>query len=675
LDAGQPAQALAAWQSILTAEEWSALPVQDHSGTPRTAAGLAADQVERLRTRYGPQVYDAVEKQAQSLVETAPPGDRDQVTRKLSRQYPHAIVTRTALRDLAQAHEQAGRPGAAADAYRRLLAAGPKGDDQAVALVGLARTYERQGCWQDARRVWQRLAHEHGSARLALLSLDRTVAQWVDERLAGADYRRPMPSEQPNLPLPWSRGWNVPLFSREILLPAGGDLSGPGRDVILTRISSPEGYPAASCQLLCRESATGKLRWRSRLPFVPAWAGWYADLAIAGGDEGISCLRQEDGEAVWDFAAPAYDPYPTAAAARLRTLPRDLRAEALGSFRLEDGRLFFAQGQRRLFALDAATGNVLWNEWAPGAGLRLPFPESYFLLPFQVQGGLLAITTGSGRTRLLDAATGRLRHEAATPESGPASMLLVDGRGLYVATDHRHIRLIDPAEGKAVWECEAPGVTTLTGRPPRLFGSPRALLVVWSTNLGLLVQRRDGAVGKPHWSLLLPPGEEPAEADPWFLDAAAFYFFQGDQLQARSVEDGKKLWSKTLSGPAADWRLLRSRDGLIVWPGNPVGRQFQFRWMVGSLQWVKGSLRESGAPRFSVVCLDPATGTIVQRLNLVAPCPKTPLRPRWVGGLELLPRVEPLATADDFGEPLRLTRSGAVVAVGGEMWGLGAAKK
>jgi outer membrane protein assembly factor BamB/tetratricopeptide (TPR) repeat protein len=675
LDTKQPERAVAAWQSLLTAEEWSTLPVQDRSGLPRKAADLAADQIESLRTLYGPQVYEAVEKQARSLYEAAPLAERLKVAQKLSREFPHAAVTRAALRDLARSHEQAGRPGATADVCRRLLVVEPNGTDQAVAMLGLARAYERQGCWEDARKTWQRLAQEYPTAQFAPLSPDRSVARWVDEHLAGAEYQKPRPSDIPDLPLPWSRGWNVPLFPGETLVPVGGDLSGPGGDVILTRISCREGYSSAGAELLSRGAATGKLRWKSRLPVVPTWAGCYTDLVIAGGDAGVCCLRQDDGEAVWNFVAPAYDPYPTAAVARLRPLPRSHHPESLASFHLEAGRLFFVQGQHRLFALDAATGKVLWNEWAPGSALKLPFPQGCFLLPFQVNGGLLAMTTGSGRTRLLDTVTGRLIKEVATPESGPSSILLVEGRGLCFATDHRHVQRVDPAGGKLVWEREAPYLTAMTGRPPRLLGNPQTLLAVWSTNLGALVQRLDWETGKPRWSLLLPPDEEPAEADRWLLDDAAFYAVHGVRLQARSLEDGKTLWVKTLSEQSADWRLLRTRDGLIAWPGSPGGRRFQFRWVIGSLQWNKGSVREPGAERSSVLCLDPLTGTTVQRLNFAAPRPATQRRLRWVEGFELLPRIEPFPGGDDFAEPLRLSREGVVVALGGEMWGLSAAKE
>ena len=50
----------------------------------------------------------------------------------------------------------------------------------------------------------------------------------------------------------------------------------------------------------------------------------------------------------------------------------------LSAFRLAGTRLFFLEGDQRLFALDVATGEVLWTRWAPGAGLGLPPPSGRF---------------------------------------------------------------------------------------------------------------------------------------------------------------------------------------------------------------------------------------------------------------------------------------------------------
>jgi outer membrane protein assembly factor BamB len=452
------------------------------------------------------------------------------------------------------------------------------------------------------------------------------------------------------------------LLPGETLVPVDGDLSGPSGDAIFTGIALRGNPSPGNGQLLSRDGRTGAVRWKSALPFVPVWVGCHADLVLTGGAEGVWCLRQEDGEPVWHFPAPAYDPYPTAAAFTLRPLSSTRHAQPLASFHLDAGRLFCTQGQRRLFALDAETGRVLWHEWAPGAAWRLPYPHSCFLPPLQAKAGSLAITTGSGRARLLDAATGELLHEVGTTATGPFSTLLVEGRGLCVASDSQRLQM-EPVSGKTPWACEAPWTTFLTGRAPRLFGTAQALLVVWSTNLGSQVQRLDWATGKPLWSFLLPLDVEPPETAPWLIDDVGFYFCRGETLYAWSLQTGKPLWAKPLSGPAGGWRLQRCRDSLIAWPAAAGAWRFQFRWMFGSLQWDWARPGAGGAARLPIVCLDPRTGTLLERLNFAAP---GPLPSPW---------AEPAAGENDFRPFLRLTRQGAVVAAAGEIWGLAAAKK
>jgi outer membrane protein assembly factor BamB len=501
------------------------------------------------------------------------------------------------------------------------------------------------------------------------------VRDWVHDHLRGDAYRRLETSAGPRASLPWLREWNVPLLPGEVLLPGSGERTGPAAAALFTGVGTRTASSPDKGQLRRRSAETGVLQWQSRLPFVPTWSGCHADLVLTGGAEGIAGLRQEDGEQIWFFPAPAYDPFPTAATAPLRPLSTTHPAEPLASFRLEGGRLFCVQGQRRLFALDAETGKVVWHAWAPGAAFRLPDAEGCFLPPFQVRADVLSIATGLGRTHLLDAATGRLLQEVETPVTGPFSTLLAEGRGVCLATDEGHLQRLEPVSGKVLWKCAAPWTTILTGQAPRLFGSAKTLLVAWSTNLGLQVQQLDWETGQPRWSVLLPADAALPETAPFFLDDAAFYFFRGDTLHARSLVQGKLLWSKPLVGPAGGWHLGCCQDSLIAWTMAPKTQRFQFRWLGGSLQWDVGLSGARGAGWRPVVCLDPQTGALVERLNFAAADRVTPPQVRFRGSLAVLPRLEFASTTDDRGQYLRMTRTGAVVVAGREIWGLAAAKK
>jgi outer membrane protein assembly factor BamB len=664
--AGRPERAVSAWQAILSSDEWRALSVQDRSGIPQTAAAVAAEQIARLLAADSA-AYEATEKQARTLYDAAPSEQRVRTAERLAREFPHAAITRTALRELASSYEEAKRPGAAADTYRLLLAAEGSSAEKAAALIGLARAYEQQNCWDDARALWKRLEQEHGSEKLPLLAADRSVRAWVTEHLRGPAFL----AGPPRVSLPWSREWRQALVPGEMTLRVEDEPSGPGGDIVLTGMSSSH----SGGQLISRDGETGKVRWKSVLPFVPEWAGSHADLVVTAGAGGVACLRHEDGMVRWVFATPAYDRYPTDAVPTLRPLP-DRPAEQLAAFRLEADRIFFLQGQRRLFALDVESGRVLWAQWAPAAVLHLPRPLGCFFADYQVQGNTLLIRTGMGHARLLDAGTGKLlRDSLMEPESGPQTILVVAGRGACVATDSRHVRLFDPTTGKERWVYESAGVTTPSGASPRLLGGDETLLVVEETNVGFHLQRLDWDTGKPLWARSWRLGGDRPDLRDWALDGNAVYFRRGDFICAAALEDGRPLWEKPLPGSAGNWRLLRHGDGLIAWPMSPVVPRFQFRWLCGALQWNEGPLPERGSLRFPVACLDPRTGTIVQRLNFSAGAPGRP-RLGMADGFDLMPRLEPRSMEDfDSWQPVRATRRGAVVTSGGEIWGLSGTKK
>src|SRR5207237_10518327 len=123
------------------------------------------------------------------------------------------------------------------------------------------------------------------------------------------------------------------------------------------------------------------------------WAGEHADLVIAAGREGVVCLGTADGRRLWEYDAPQ----------RWSGRPSPL----LSAFRLVGGRLYFLQGQRRLFCLDAETGDVLWTRWAPGAVLRPPDISEQFSDDYQASERTVALP---GVGWLLDARPGRPLH-------------------------------------------------------------------------------------------------------------------------------------------------------------------------------------------------------------------------------------------------------------------------
>jgi hypothetical protein len=418
------------------------------------------------------------------------------------------------------------------------------------------------------------------------------------------------------------------------------------------------------------------------LPFVPRWAACLVDLVVAAGDLGVACVRQDDGQTVWEFAAPPSALYPGTADGR-GPMPDWQAPESLSGFQLAAGRLFFFQGERRLFALDGMTGAVLWHCWAPGAEFRLPYPQGRFAPGYHAGPRTVLLQATAGKRLLLDGATGRTLHEAATARHPwPRPPLALDERTLCLVTDERHVVLIDTFTGRDVWTHTLTGASTLSGEAPQVFGRGETLLLVTARNIGYRLQRLDRATGKPSWSrspLLLTAA---LDVSLWALDREAVYHVQDQVLIARSLTAGQVLWEQRLGeGSSAAWQVRRGEGWALAYPavdtapasaGASAARRFRFRSPAGSLQWDYGPLLAPGGA-FPVLCCDPKTGRPVQRLNIrPQPQARTARQVRSTQGgrgRSLALRTSPLL-ASEAGPVVRFSPLRAVVAVGGDVWGL-----
>src|SRR5262249_56441040 len=141
------------------------------------------------------------------------------------------------------------------------------------------------------------------------------------------------------------------------------------------------------------------------------------------------------------------------------------------------------------------------------------------------------------------------------------------------------------------------------------------------------------------------------------------------RLSAWSLADGKPAWRKPLPDGGA-WRLLRPGGALLAWKERAAGLRFGFRWLVGSVQWRVGPLPHGQA--WSVACLDPGTGNLVQRLDLEPESLPLAREHAWPSAGPTWPAVE--LDRDDEGAPgpaVVPDRGGLVVAVGNRVKVLG----
>ncbi len=531
--------------------------------------------------------------------------------------------------------------------------------------------------WQDAKQtdrvntIWQSIRTDEQLRQIQVITQNGkpiAVAQYLD---SGERGRVSVPSEKntrgadaaplaDSQTLPLFRTWHVRLDRGERILTGWRECD---PELLLT--GSPDG------QLNCRLTSTGEICWRQRLPFAPCWAGCHADRVLSAGAEGVACLHRGTGRLLWHFPAPVSGRSMHLCRDEVRVVLDPRPPGPLTAFRLAAGRLFFLQDQRRLFALHAETGAVLWDRWAPDAQLHLPFPQGCFS-PCYYASAQTVLIQMAGRRWLLDAATGRTIHEAAdTHDLWPQAPLELDERTLCVTPDNRQVVLLEAQSGRCLGTHPLSGVTTASGEIPSVQGRGHVLLCVQPVNIGYLMQRLHCTSGKAMWPQPQLLAAKMLERGAWDFDAEAVYTIEDRFLVARSLVDGKLLWRRPLT--AVDGQVRRVGDYLAVWPqtfGNEV--RFRFRSFLGTVQWDLGPLLAPEAV-FPVSCYDPKTGQLVQRLHFRIESPiRTMLAKRrtqdegervWIARTSSL-----LASAD--GPVIRLDAPRPYVALGGQVWGL-----
>lgn len=426
---GRAAEAVAVWQRVLGDEALRRGTLRDARRLPQSAAVVAAEKIDELIRAHGRTPYAPTEEKARALL-TSAKGDAAALER-LANEYPNATATTAALRQLGQVHEDAGRWGAAAHAYRRVLWRDATLDEQRAAVAGWGRALEQER---------KRSAPSAGTAGLAA---------------------------------PLARSWE----KEERLLPLAE--GSPGADVLLVR----------GATLVCRDAATGKERWTQPLAGSPSWAGSDGEIVVVAGPDAVQGVALSDGTRLWELPTPDpttfTDPRLSAfqlAGGHFFCLQGECRLLALGA---ASGRVLW-QHWAPAARLDAdvlgcrfsphylATAEWVLLQFAgrcrvldAGSGLLLrDFPTEPILWPqspLLLGDNRVAVVNGRALVVALDLPSGKVAWSHALPR--PPSLtgeppLIAGGRdALLVAVPRNYgyaLQRLDPATGRALWSEEVP---------------------------------------------------------------------------------------------------------------------------------------------------------------------------------------------------------------------------
>jgi outer membrane protein assembly factor BamB len=629
MEADQPQAACETWQTILDDPALARGQINSPNGTPEQAGAFAAQRLREIIARHNKAVYEAVEAMARDLLASAPGGREVQVLKQLTEQYPNATVAPSALLRLGRLYDRAKKPALAARAYRQFLSGvavpAPALVELAVAQAGLARAYEMECRWSRARQAWKQLAAIGRGQIIAAIDPDRPVAEFVALQIRKPEYRLVDEQPRPRWQLPLRRRWSRPAdfedgevrLAQQLLVVQGNFAHA---DDPLFVLSGTESNPA----LHCLAQATGELCWKTTTIPRPSWAAWHGGAILVAGRRAVQSYCRTDGSLLWEFPAPMP-----------ALVENSGRADFdLSEFRLAGSMLLCLQGGRRLFALDADSGQVVWARRAPGGSVRPLYPGGRFNPSFHAGAERLVVQIGTGELMLLDRRSGRLVREAIGSNHAWLHAPVRVGKDcLGLMQDARHVVCYNSVTGKEAWihqTFERTDTTLLTGEVPRLLGNEKVLLAIVPRNYGNQLVRLDSVTGAQLWSHttdIRPEALDPGRAS---LDESAVYYANGyaDQnvLCARSLKDGQQVWAKSLPSTGRSWRTVCVGAWVLAYPSSLI-------------HLPKGLV-------FPVQIHDRKDGTLVQRLNLPAPTAEV--------------AVQVLA-------------NGLVIEAGGRVWALGGA--
>ncbi len=451
---GRAAEAVQALQRLLREEGDASIrstPAREH----------ARSRIDAILRVWGQAVYRPFEEEARRLLERAAGTNDGDLLDRILDEYPNATVIPETLLRLGRNRAERGDPAAAADVLGRLLGEYPESPQAPSAAAALAEAFSAAGLAGATRFTWAWLEAQHPDT-----VIESHGKRWTGRSLAEAERRPPrilLPETQDALAVPLD----------EVLIEKVAEESW-GRQVEVSTVErtlSPVALMSDARRLVAFDLVGAQLAFV--LEDGPYHRAFYDDsiLVLAAGRlvRGVTADR---GETLWELD--------------IEGSVLDLEGGPGLTFALLHDTRPGHQGERRILALDAARGRVLWSKdlaaETNASEISVHGPDLLVRETRQRDGNYWPAML------VIDGLTGRLRHVIGLPEERRTDRepLLLDGRLIVASRDARGTPLLTAhtlATGEIAWSRTLPG----TGRVSALVPDDRPGQVV--------VLQEDGFLG------------------------------------------------------------------------------------------------------------------------------------------------------------------------------------
>jgi outer membrane protein assembly factor BamB len=557
VEAERPTEAVNLLEDLLGDGHLRELTVNSEDGHRGIRAELLiADRLTGIVKQRGRKVYEGHEQRARELFERGRREHDPRLLEEVSRVYPIAEVVPEALLALGQIHQKAGRPAAAALAYKRLLTLPSSTDEaRALGLWRLARVYESQNYLLSARDAYLQLQARYPRLRLPELAADLSLGDLVAAELARPALAQvAVDGPRAALAPPLARRWQFHPTSDgrvRILIAAG----------IPPGLQSSRVFLAEGPSVSPIDPVTGQPRWKGELGSPATWVGYLADKLLAASGEQVLALDPTTGAELWRYRAGAparlhrgVDPFaagkPAAAGAQ---------GGALHDFQLVVGRLYCLRDDQELIAIDGDTGTAGWS-FSAGAPInpRVWIGPERIVLQVQKPSQLVVLESENGGQ------VGRL--SLAEGESLERPPVPLDEDHVLVVPDRRTVKNFDLSRCQFTWDYRESAELPVNG-PPRILVDAERVLVLHD---GKQLIRLDPINGSRRWATALGIENLSERPDAITCDEHKVYCTSHQTLRAISMDDGGAVWDCHLSGPENSlWSIGLSERFVFAYPSQP----------------------------------------------------------------------------------------------------------